>query len=73
MEDDKVIIMHGFKQDEALQIMRLVKSAYKNPDELIFAASTPNSLEMKVGDLIEHLAEEHYEARRQKENKGTAE
>ena len=55
----KTILLHDFSQEEAVKIMRLVKSAWTDPKELVFAMSTPNSVEMKLGDVLEDLAAEH--------------
>lgn len=55
----KSIILHGFTQEEALGLMRIIKGTAKEPRDLIFAMSTPNSLEMKLRDIIEDLEADH--------------
>jgi hypothetical protein len=57
--ETKVILMHGFDQDEILAIMRAVKAAAKRPEEIAFAMTTETNREWKVEDLIEHVGEEH--------------
>jgi len=55
----KTILMHGFTHEEALTVLRVVKQAFKDPKELIFALSTPQSLQKKLDDLLQELEEEH--------------
>jgi hypothetical protein len=57
--EPKVLLMHGFDQDEALAIMRAVKAAVKRPEDIAFAMTTETNREWKVEDLIEHVGEEH--------------
>ena len=57
--DRKVIIMNGFDYAEIDLIMRAVKRELGKETEIIFAKTTENSLKMKVGALIEDLAEDH--------------
>ncbi len=54
----RVLIMHGFDNEEVTRIMRGVKSMYEEAD-VIFAKTTDNSLKMKVEDVIEDLAGDH--------------
>lgn len=69
-DEHRVIIMNGFSEGEIMAIMRQVKalcrdgnSAEKAIDadrrDLIFAKTTPNSLETRLGDLIADLAGDH--------------
>lgn len=58
-DKNKVIIMHGFSHEEINSIMKVVKKQFENPRDLIFAMSTEQSLEMKLGALIEDMAEDH--------------
>ncbi|MCX7788766.1 MAG: DUF3783 domain-containing protein [Spirochaetes bacterium] len=55
----KTILMHGFTHEEALAVMRVVKQTLKEPNKLIFALSTPQSLQKKLDDLLQELEEEH--------------
>ena len=55
----KTIILHGFSQEEALKVMGAVKAGWENPKEIAFAMSTPHSVEMKLGDVLADIAEEH--------------
>ncbi|MCX7026367.1 MAG: DUF3783 domain-containing protein [Spirochaetes bacterium] len=54
----RAVIMHGFDDDEAFTIMRAVKALGFGASTTAYATTTPTSLEWKVRDLIEHLAEE---------------
>ncbi len=64
----KTVILHGFSPEQALALMRTVKAAWPDPGEIAFAMSTPNSVEMKLKDVLEELAEEHRHFRRRKED-----
>jgi len=57
--DFKAVILHGFTDEEALAVMRAVKALGLGAGSTAFATTTPASIGWKVGDLVEHLAEEH--------------
>lgn len=57
--DHRVIIMHNFELADIDRIMRAVRRELDRPTDLIFAKTTENSLQMKVGALIEDLTEDH--------------
>lgn len=59
MEDFKAVILHGFSNEEALVIMRAIKSLGISASQTAFATTTPTSLQWKVDYLLEHLQEEH--------------
>ncbi len=65
----KTILMHGFTHEEALAVMRVVKQTFKDPKGLIFALSTPQSLQKKLDDLLQELEEEHRVMTAQKDEK----
>lgn len=54
----RVVILHGFENEEIGRIMRGIKGMYEKPD-VIFAKTTNNSLQMKVEEVIMDLAEDH--------------
>ena len=58
-EDFKAVILHGYTNEEAVAVMRAVKTLGLGAASTAFATTTPTSVEWKVRDLIEHLAEEH--------------
>jgi len=58
-ESQKTVILHGFSQEEALAVMRLVKGASSDPAGLIFAMTTEQSLERPLKQTLADLAEEH--------------
>lgn len=62
--DTKIVFLHGFTQDEAVALMRLVKSSPALAGDTAFAMSTPTNLEWKVADLVEHVTEEHEEMKK---------
>jgi hypothetical protein len=57
--DNKVVILNGFSNDEILAIMKAVRGTFDPPADLIFAKTTPNSLEMKLKELIVDMSEDH--------------
>jgi hypothetical protein len=57
--ETKVVILHGFDDEEATTIMRAAKAVIKEPRSVAFAMSTPMNLEWKLGELIDHVGEEH--------------
>lgn len=57
--ENKVIIMNGFTNEEITKIMRTVKGMFESPKDLIFAKTTPSSLEMKLKELIIDMSEDH--------------
>ncbi len=56
---NKVIIMNGFTQQEIVSVMRAVRRLFENPGDLIFAKTTPKSVNMVLKDLIVDMSEDH--------------
>jgi len=56
---DKIVFLHGFSQEDALQVMRAVKAVAPEPEKIAFSMSTPTNMEWKVKDLIKEVWEEH--------------
>ena len=63
MEEQKVIVLHGFTPEEALVAMRALKATIPSAADAAFATSTETNLGWKLRDLIEHVAEEHRQYR----------
>ena len=59
MSDQKIIVLHGFKPEEALAAMRVLKAALPSAADAAFATTTETNLGWKVGELMEHISEEH--------------
>ena len=59
MEEQKVVILHGFSPEEATAAMRALKAALPSASEAAFATSTATNLGWKLKDLVEHVSEEH--------------
>lgn len=57
--ENKVIIMNGFTQQEIVSIMRAVRRLFEEPGDLIFAKTTPKSVNMVLKDLIVDMSEDH--------------
>jgi len=55
----KTLILDGFSNEEALAVLRAVKTVSPNAKELIFAMTTDSSREMVLKDLLIDLREEH--------------
>lgn len=72
MEEQKVIVMHGFSPEEAFAAMRALKAALPSAADAAFATSTPTNLNWKLKDLFEHVSEEHqqYKEMAQKKKAG---
>ncbi len=57
-DNQAAIILHNFNNQELAGIVNLVKREHRGKD-IVFAKSTPTSLEMKLGDLIVDICEDH--------------
>jgi DNA primase catalytic subunit len=56
IEEERIVIMHEVPREKIGEIIREIRK--KIPMHIIFATSTPTSLEWKIKDLIEELKEE---------------
>jgi hypothetical protein len=59
MTEQKIVLLHGFAPDETLAAMRALKAALPSAADAAFATTTATNLDWKVGDLVEHVAQEH--------------
>ncbi len=59
MREGKLILIHGFTNEEAVAMMRAVKAAVPDPGEIAFAITTPTNLEWKIKDLVDQVRLEH--------------
>ena len=57
--DNKVVIMNGFTNEEIGKIIKAVRGVFDTSADLIFAKTTPNSVEMVLKDLIVDMSEDH--------------
>lgn len=57
--DERMVLIHGFSQEETIAIMRAAKSVVPDPQGVAFTTSTPTNLEWKLSDLITEVREEH--------------
>lgn len=55
----KLVLLNGFSNDEIGRIMFAVKSLYNPPEDLIFAKTTQNSIQMVLKDLIVDISSDH--------------
>ncbi|MCA1753270.1 MAG: DUF3783 domain-containing protein [Spirochaeta sp.] len=56
---NRVVLLNGFTNEELDLVMRAVRSAVANPRQLIFAKTTPTSIEMKLKDLLVDISQDH--------------
>ena len=56
---EKLIMLHGFTQEEALRCIRAVKEASEDPKSIAFCMTTETNLDWKVKNLITEVLEEH--------------
>jgi hypothetical protein len=57
--EPKVVLLHGFNDDELMDVVRVVKAAVQDPGSVAFASTTPTNLGWRVGELLDHVGEEH--------------
>ena len=57
--EQRVILLHGFEGESLIAAVRAIKAVLPDPAGIAFASTTPVNVDWKVGDLIEHVAEEH--------------
>ncbi len=57
--ENKVVVLHGFTQEEAVAAMRALKVGLPSAKDAAFAMTTETNLGWKVADLVEHVSEEH--------------
>jgi hypothetical protein len=70
---EKLIMLHGFTQEEALRCIRAVKAASEDPKSIAFCMTTETNLDWKVKELIAEVLEEHtymMQQQAKKENSG---
>jgi hypothetical protein len=58
-QEFKAVVLHGFSNEEALEILRAVRSLGQAGAPPAFATTTASNLEWKLSELLEHLSEEH--------------
>jgi hypothetical protein len=58
-KDFRAVILHGFSDEEAVAIMRAVKTLGFGIPTPAFATTTPTNLGWKMDELLKHLAAEH--------------
>lgn len=56
---NRVVIMNGFDDTEINAVMNAVKKLFPGKGSVIFAKTTKHSLEMKLGELIIDMSQDH--------------
>ena len=69
MNEQKIVVLHGFTPEEAMAAMRAIKGALPGAADAAFAMSTETNLEWKLKDLVAHVSEEHRQYQEMARNK----
>jgi hypothetical protein len=56
---EKVVILHGFEHEQIFAIMKAIKRELGPKEDIAFAMTTPNSLQMQLQAVVKDVAEEH--------------
>lgn len=56
--EPKAIVMHGFTEEEALEVMRAVKKTVADPSAIAFAMTTEHNMKWPLEKLVSELKEE---------------
>lgn len=56
---EKLIMLHGFSQEEALGLLRMIKANQEDPRSVAFCMTTETNMDWKIKDLIADVTEEH--------------
>jgi hypothetical protein len=59
MDNPKIVVLHGFSPEEAMTLMRTVRSTIPAAEDAAFAMTTPTNLQWKLTELFEHVTEDH--------------
>lgn len=63
--DERLLLLHGFTEEELPILMRACRTLFPNKD-LVFAVTTETNMEWKVSELIDEVLKEHQYMKRQK-------
>jgi Domain of unknown function (DUF3783) len=55
----RVVLLHGFSNEEINEILKAVKSVAEDPSDIAFAMSTPTNMEWKIKDFIKDVRGDH--------------
>ncbi|MDC7245596.1 MAG: DUF3783 domain-containing protein [Sphaerochaetaceae bacterium] len=58
-KEHKVVIAHGFTNEEIFALMRAVKQQFGKEVDIAFAMTTEHSLKMRLGEVVQDVGEEH--------------
>ena len=59
MKEQKIVLLHGFTPEEAIAAIRALKASLPSARDAAFATTTETNLGWKVGELMDHVSEEH--------------
>ena len=57
--EQRIVLLHGFTAEEAVAALKALKAALPEARDAAFATTTETNMGWKVGELVEHVAEEH--------------
>ena len=55
----KVVIMHGFANEHIYAIINAIRRELGSDVDVAYATTTPNSLEMRLKEVVKDVSEEH--------------
>lgn len=55
----KVVILHGFSNEQIFAILKAVKREMQGAEDIAFATTTAHSLQMRLQDVISDVTQEH--------------
>ena len=55
----KVVILHGFSNEQIYAILKAVKREIPDAEDVAFATTTVHSLQMRLQDVISDVTQEH--------------
>ena len=58
-KNGRLILFHGFNEEEARFLLRLVRENLENHSDIAFCMSTAKNMEWKLKELIKDVTEEH--------------
>lgn len=58
-KDSRLILFHGFNEEEARFLLRLIRANLEKNSDIAFCTTTEKNLEWKLKDLIKDVTEEH--------------
>lgn len=58
-DSGNVVILHGFTKEQIFAVMHAIKRELGSSADVAFAMTTPHSLQMKLGDVVKDISQDH--------------